>query len=204
MRGQCECNERSGSLKIKDILLDVNLIIPNSISDEIKVRWLNETQQQMYRDFGFPDTSFAFTQQPNVELYPLPDNCSRERILNVTVDGAEYEYVSVTEDVRDQCWTIIDNNIWFYPLPVREKQVFIVYKLAPRDMRLDMQDEEPEFPRDFHEILVYGIAYRVARSMQMIDISDRLQQQMYTLQEEAKRKLRQSNRKKVVTTRAWR
>lgn len=191
-------------LKLKEILLDVNLIIPNSISDEIKVRWLNETQRQMYRDFGFPDTSFAFEQQPNVELYPLPENCSRERIISVSVDGMEYEYVSMTEDVRDRCWTIIDENIWFYPLPTVAKQVYVVYKPAPRDMRLDMQEIEPDFPQDFHEILVYGIAYRVARSMQIIDLSERLQQQMYTLQEEAKRKLRPNNRKKVVMTRHWR
>ena len=58
-------------MKLKDILLDVNLMIPNSISDEIKVRWLNETQRQLYRDFGFPDTSYAFAQQPDVDIYPL-------------------------------------------------------------------------------------------------------------------------------------
>lgn len=191
-------------MKLKEILLDVNLMIPNSISDEIKVRWLNETQRQLYRDFGFPDTSYAFAQQPNVGLYPLPDNCSRERILSVTVEDLDYEYVSMTEDVRDRSWTLIDNNIWFYPLPVQEKQVFIVYKPEPREMRLDMQEEEPEFPTDFHEILVYGVAFRVARSLQLIDVSGQMQQQMYTLQEEAKRKLRPSNRKKVVQTRLWR
>lgn len=191
-------------MKLKEILLDVNLMIPNSISDEIKVRWLNETQRQLYRDFGFPDTSYAFAQHPNVDLYPLPDNCSRERILSVTVEDLEYEYVAMTEDVRDRCWTLIDNNIWFYPLPLQEKQVFIVYKPEPREMRLDMQEEEPEFPTDFHEILVYGVAFRVARSLQLIDVSGQMQQQMYTLQEEAKRKLRQSNRKKVVQTRFWR
>ncbi|MDC6267722.1 phage adaptor protein [Lysinibacillus fusiformis] len=191
-------------MKLKDILLDVNLMIPNSISDEIKVRWLNETQRQLYRDFGFPDTSYAFAQQPNVDIYPLPDNCSRERIISVTVDDLEYDYVSMTEDVKGRCWTMIDDNIWFYPMPVKEKQVFIVYKPEPRDMRLDMQEEEPEFPKDFHEILTYGVAFRVARSLQLLDVSGQIQQQMYGLQEEAKKKLRPNNRKRVVQTRVWR
>lgn len=191
-------------MKLKEILFDVNLMIPNSISDEIKVRWLNETQRQLYRDFGFPDTSYGFAQQPNVDIYPLPDNCSRERISSVTVDDSEYDYVSVDEDLKYRCWTIIDDNIWFYPVPVQEKQVFIVYKPEPREMRLDMQEEEPEFPKDFHEILTYGIAFRVARSLQLLDVSGQLQQQMYALQEEAKKKLRPNNRKKVVQTRIWR
>lgn len=179
-------------------------MINNSINDEKKVRWLNETQRQLYRDFGFPDTSFAFMQQPGVEIYPIPDNCSRERIVSVSVANMEYEYVSMTEDVRHRCWTLIDNNIWFYPLPDQEKQVYIVYKPMPHDMRLDMQDEEPEFPTDFHEILVYGIAYRVARAMQQHDLSEKWQSQMYLLHEEAKKKLRPNNRKNVVMTRAWR
>ena len=191
-------------MKLKDILFDVNLMVPNDINDETKVRWLNEQQRQLYRDFGFPDTSFAFQTTVGTQLYPLPENCSRERILSLVIDDQDYEYVSMDEDVKDQCWTIIEGNLWIYPEPRATQQAFLVYKPLPADIRIDMMEEEPEFPRDFHEVLVYGVAKRVANSLQQYDTAANMHQYMLQLQDEAKKKLRQNNRKKVVQTRLWR
>lgn len=191
-------------MKLSEILLDANLLVPNALNDEIKVRWLNQDQRQLYRDFGFPDVSHDFLTEPGVNLYFLPDDCSRERITSVIVNDMDYQYVTVDDELKERCWSIIEEKLWIYPIPSVEQQAYFNYRPRPSDMRIDMQDEEPTFPEDFHELLVLGIGIRIARSTQNVNKSMELQADFDRLLLNAKRSLRPSRAKKVRVTKSWR
>lgn len=189
---------------LNEILLDANLLVPNSINDALKVGWLNQIQRQLYRDFSFPDTSHAFLAETDVSLYAIPDNCSRERITSVIVGDDTYDYVTVDEDVTGRSWTMIENNLWIHPTPIAPMQAFLNYRPRPDDMRVEMQDVEPQFPADFHEILVFGIATRIARASQDSNKAAEMDMQFQVLHDKAKKALRPSRQKNVRMSRTWR
>lgn len=189
---------------LKEILFDANLLVPNSINDEIKVGWLNQIQRQLYRDFSFPDTSFAFLAEQGVNLYPIPENCSRERITALTIGEEEYKYVTVDDTAKQNSWSIVDNMLWIYPTPQTSSQAYLNYRPRPDDMRLDMQDVEPQFPVDFHEILVFGIAARIARAGQDATKAAEMNEQFMVLHDKAMKDLKPSRQKGVRQSRAWR
>ncbi len=189
---------------LKEILLDANLLVPNSISENDKVRWLNELQGQLYRDFAFPNVSSTFTAEAGINLYTLPEDCSRERITSVIVGENSYEYRTVDQDITDYCWTIIEEKLFIHPSPKQNEVAFLNYRPRPKVMDISMQEEKPDFPEDFHEVLVYGIAVRIARSQQDTNRAVELKVTFDELHEKAQRELRPSRNKKVQMNRTWR
>lgn len=189
---------------LKEILLDANLLVPNSISDTIKVSWLNEIQKQLYRDFGYPNTTHRFLAEIGKNIYPLPGNCSRERITSVIIGEFEYDYRTVDQDITEHCWTLINGDLFIFPTPSREQDAFLNYRPAPRKMRVDMQEVEPEYPSDFHEVLVYGIAARIARSLQDTNKGIELKMIADELHEKAQKELRPARNKTTQMNRTWR
>jgi hypothetical protein len=190
-------------MQLKEILSDVNLLVPNSINDQSKVRWLNQVQRQMYRDYAFPITSQHFETEPGRSLYLLPDNCDRDRIINVVVGDREYTYKSVDQDAGSYCYTIIEDQLWLYPTPSTWTDAYLNFKPRPRDLRVDMQDAKPDFPEDFHELLVLGVALRVARASQNPQLTRELQGDFDALEIQAKRKLRSHRQRRVNISRGW-
>lgn len=190
---------------LKEILLDANLLVPNTISDESKVRWLNELQGQLYRDFAFPNVSTTFTAETGKNLFTLPTDCSRERITSVIVGETNYEYRSIDQDVTDHCWTVMEEReLFIYPTPTQTVIAFLNYRPRPQRMTIDMQEEKPDFPEDFHEVLVYGIATRIARAEQDTNRAVELKATFDELHEKAQKELRPARNKKVQMNRTWR
>jgi hypothetical protein len=189
---------------LKEILLDANLLVPNSINDAIKVRWVNQIQSQLYRDFAYPNTSHSFTAEMGLSLYPLPSDCSRERITSVIVGEDIYDYRTVDQDITEHCWTLIDGFLFIHPVPIQNTQAFLNYRPGPQKLRIDMQEVEPEYPKDFHEVLVYGVASRIARSLQDTNRSMELKMIADELHEKAQRELRPARNKTVQINRTWR
>lgn len=189
---------------LSEILSDVDLLVPNSINDMTKVRWLNQIQRQMYRDYAFPDTSHAFYTEPGRSLYVVPDNCERDRITGVVVGNDVYEYRSIDQDAAGYCFSIIEDKLWINPTPNREIESYLNYRPRPRDMRVEMQDAKPDFPEDFHELFVLGVGVRVARAVQNYKLASELEGSFTMLEIEAKRKLRPDRQKKVQINRGWR
>lgn len=184
--------------------MDANLLVPNSINDAIKVRWLNEIQNQLYRDFAYPNTSHSFLAERGKNLYPIPSDCSRERITSLVVGEYVYDYRTVDQDVTEHCWTLIEGHLFIHPTPNQDESAFLNYRPAPQEMRLDMQEVEPEYPSDFHEVLVYGIATRIARSQQDTNKAIELKVIADELHEKAQRELRPARNKQVQINRTWR
>ena len=189
---------------LKEILLDANLLVPNSINDEIKVRWLNEIQGQLYRDFPFNDTSFRFTAEPGFNLYTIPEDCSRERITSVIVGDNLYEYRTIDQEVTDYCWVMSDENLFIHPTPSQNTSAYLNYRPGPKEMLTTMQDVEPDYPSDFHEVLVYGIAARIARSLQDTNRAVELKSYSDELHDKAQKDMRPSRNKTVQMNRMWR
>jgi hypothetical protein len=67
-----------------------------------------------------------------------------------------------------------------------------------------MQDIEPTYPNNFHEVFVYGIAARIARSIQNRDRALELKAYSDELHDKAQKDMRPSRNKVVQMNRTWR
>lgn len=188
---------------LKEILADVDLIVPNSINDTTKVRWLNQVQRQMYRDYAFPDTSHQFHTEIGRSLYLLPDNCERDRITSLIIGNKAYEFKGIDQVATNGCYSIVDGKLWIHPTPSQSIESYINYRPRPRDVRVDMQNASPDFPEDFHELLVLGVAARVSRATQNHQLTRELEEDFALLELEAKKKLRKTRKQNVIINRRW-
>lgn len=193
-------------MKLVEIVETVDMLVPNSIPLSTKVGWINQIQNQLFRDYPLPETVYSFVVKPGQQFYTLPDDCPTDRITELVVNGQKYPFMPRmdTELEADRFCTFVSGTLMVYPNPAEQLLGFLYYKPRPAQMTPEMMDAEPTFPRDFHELLVFGTASRVAKS----DKDRLLQAQVFDndyriLAEKADLVLRSGKPNRVIVTRGW-
>lgn len=189
-------------MKLSEVLQDIDLMIPNSLSHEIKIRWINQVQVQLFRDYPLDEAVYPFVTEVGKQLYPLPDDCPQDRIKMVTVNDSEIPYKELNEDSGGTFWTILSGFFMLHPVNA-SKDVHIYYKRRPTELTTSDLDIEPDFPRDYHELLVIGCAIRVARASQSLDYANQFEKDFSYLADKANENLTKKKRSKVVIREMW-
>lgn len=194
---------------LQEILDDVDTYVPNSLPTLRKIKWINQIQNQLYRDYVLPDAIFPFT-TTDAQSYTLPDDCAEDRIDSVAIDGKEEFYVSspsrhrYPDDYR--FWTIQVGFLYINPVRTAGLQGYVYYK--PRHLELSESNlnGSPTFPVDFHELLVFGCSKRVALALKTPDFKLASVHDGYykELAEKADRELGKKRNKQVTNVRPWR
>lgn len=193
-------------MKLHEIIETVDTLVSNSILPETKVTWLNQIQNQLFRDYPMPEAVSPFVLNDGQQFYPLPADCPQDRISEVVVDNKRYPFIPRldSEYQMDAFCTFVSGTLMIYPNPTKQELGFIYYKPRPVQMTVEMMEDEPTFPSDFHELLVFGVASRVAKS----DANTLGQSQVFDndyriLAEKADLVLRGAKPNKVTITRGW-
>lgn len=193
-------------MKLLEIVETVDTLVPNSVPLTTKIGWVNQIQNQLFRDYPVPEAVYAFAVQRDQQFYTLPKDCPQDRISELVIDNRKFPFVPRidSEVVEDYFCSIVSGTLMIYPNPTTQALGFLYYKPRPVQMTADMMEEEPSFPSDFHELLVFGTASRVAKTKpdtlgqaQQFDMDYRL------LAEKADLVLRGSKPNKVAITRRW-
>lgn len=180
-------------MTLQEILDDADLRCPNSLTTAQKVNWVQQLQNRLYRKYNVPDVVEKFSTAPNVYFYPLPSDCDDSQIRLITVDGVEYDHRELQDDEDgDPYWTVVQGQLFLSSVDATlAKSVMIYY--APKFEVVSATDtattigltEEPTFPKDYHELLVIGLAVKVAKSQKDVALANNYQNDFDELATEA-------------------
>lgn len=188
---------------LEEILEDIDLLVPNAFAADRKIRWINQAQRQLYHDYPMIVTKKDISLSPGVDTYPMPADCQQSRIETFLVGDYEYIYEEVSERPEYRTYTVIDGQMKVFPVPNQPGTATIYYKPNPVDLTENDTQAVPAFPEDFHELLVYGGAYRVAQRAQDYKLVAELEVRYQNLAREAARRLTKPKRKNTVIQRGW-
>lgn len=172
-------------MNLQQILDDIDSEVPNSFTPTQKVRWINETQRRLYRRFTLPDRVDHFQTTAGIAFYSLPDNCPQDRITVVTVDNVPYKYKGGDERAPYCFYTFIQGQIMIYPMPDRVVDVLIYHEPRPKDLDPEDLQTVPEFPEDYHRLLVLGAAIECAKRLPDVTMANNLTADFTELTKEA-------------------
>jgi hypothetical protein len=190
---------------VSDILLLADINVPNNLQNGIKIMLLNEMCKQLYRDYPFPDEVYPFITEDGTAFYAFPDNCIEDQVNIVKVGSQTYTYRSQEELNLNYSWSVVADHLSLDPVPTQAMMGYIYYKPQPTDYTEDNLDNEPMFPEDFREALVFGLSKRIAMALPDPDYkkASYYSGEMDATVEMARRKLRKP-RKRVGIYRSWR
>lgn len=153
---------------LSEILGQVDTMVPNALSASIKIQWINQVQNELYRDFPVPEGVAVFDTLKDQAAYTLPSDCAEERIRALLINGEEYPFIPVTDVDNSgygKFWTtVVTGDILLNPTPDAVYKGVLYYKPRPRQLTENDMNVKPIFPEDFHELLVLGCAARVAKT----------------------------------------
>lgn len=188
-------------MTLEEILEEVDLRIPNSIPEEMKIRWINAVIKQHYKDFPLPIKEYRVSAVPGESLYDLPVDCPEDRIEKVYVDEFEYTYDPYNVEAVYNKWKFEDKKVRISPTPSNTDEIVLLYKPRPAELTIADMQNSPALSEDYHELLVVGCAVRVAKTSNQYDLAQLLQAEFNTLLYGAV--LSGPKRKSVVVKRAW-
>jgi hypothetical protein len=151
-------------MKYADMLIEVNLLVENTVSDAVKIRWLNQVERQVYRKLPIDDSIATIETVPGQAAYGLPSDCQLSNITSVVIGGKEYDR---DDGRRSRYWDDAAGVFMIIPAPQEVLSGIILYKPTPLEPT-DLQTTS-KLPEDYHQLLIDGCAARVAQAEQKWD-----------------------------------
>lgn len=192
-------------MNIADIILLADINVPNNLQSRIKIIFLNEICKQLHREFPYKDEVFPFITVPNQAFYKLPANCPENGINSIQVGNQTYNHHSQEELDIGYSWFIVADQVMLNPIPTEKSLGYIYFRPQPMTFTEADLAEEPLFPEDFREALVYGISKRIALTLPAPDLklAAYYGNEMDQLVEFARKKLLVVSKKRVAIYRQW-
>lgn len=192
-------------MKLSEILEQVDVMVPNSLSPNIKIAWINQVQNHLYRDYPLSEAVAKFTVFTGESIYSLPDDCPEDRLDEVVIDDVHYPFLPSNGEPEGKFCTIVAGSLMIYPAPLHAGIGFIFYKQRPTQFSVNDLTAESNFPMDFQELLVIGCASRVAKSNpETVNLAGVFDQDYRVLADKADIVLRRKRPNQVTIARYWR
>lgn len=187
-------------MKLSEILEDADLLAPNAFSIDQKLRMANQTQRQLFYDYPLGDSVQNINIVSGQDTYTFP--CEQQDIKSLVVGDFEYSQSSMPLEKR-RSFGILDGNIVIYPMPTANTTAKLYYQKTLTDLTPADLNTVPPFPVDFHELLVLGIAYRLAQRVQDYKLAGELEVRFKNLAVDAASKITKPVAKRVRILRSW-
>lgn len=188
-------------MKLKDIFEDADLYMPNALSTAQKVRYYNQLQRSLYRDFPTAVSSLSFSTTAGVTAYTVA--VQPEQIMNVSIDGREFPLKSVDDSKNKIGYFFMDGKLNIHPTPDSPKSGSIVYESEPTDVTESDLNNEPPFLKDYPEIFILGIAQKMGLMLGKYKEAGELEVRFQNLVRDASIKTQKGKLKKIRLTRSW-
>lgn len=195
---------------LQEILDAVDSYIPNALHNPLKIGFINQIQRQLYRDYPVPEATYRFVTDGFNQLIVLPSDCAEDRITKVVMDEEDLPYIPLADSDQvsetEEFWTIVDGVMLINPSGTADRIAYVYYRPRAFELSEDNLGEAPTFPEDFHELLVFGCAKRVALALPVPDTTkiQVFDTEYHRLAEKADLVLRKPKQTQVRIHRAWR
>ena len=188
---------------LKNIIADADLFVENNVPQEVKIRWINQIIQMLYRDYPIHDKTQVIKSIVGEQYYDLPTDCTEDRLRAVIYDGYSYDYIQEWKysQLPDNYFTIESGQIKIYPPPDKVVDIGVYYMDKPVDLTIDDLETTPGYPEDYQEALVYGLAAKLADVSGTPDQSTYNTNKMNFIVAKAKEDVKRFRQTRVKTTR---
>lgn len=173
---------------IQEVALHKGLDVPSSFSatseeDYVEIKnKLNLVLRGLFlnNQFKFRDKQTTFSTVASTKAYSELTNriISKEGLfIEDETDPLPYSkedkyFVNSTDEGKPQLWAIVNQQICFYPIPDAVYTITINYNTllsakssaGVEQRSLTLEDDEPNFPDAFHDVLVYGTLLQMTRN----------------------------------------
>ena len=175
-------------MTLQELLNEIDIRYPNTISSAIKIGWMNTLLKQVYKKIP-NEHIYTFMTVEGQALYTLPDYVKIENIINpilLTINDSlidsdsrfnKYSYAGLVDTIEGSFGNKLSgmryysatfnwlNQIGLYPIPAMTGLTCkFVYKKYPGDLSENNLSEEPDIQSEWHEILVYECIIKCALS----------------------------------------
>lgn len=190
-----------------EIIDQVDTLVPNSLPLGIKISWVNQIQNQLYRDYLDFEAVHVFYTVKGAPAYILPADCPVDRIRAIVIDEKEYDMVPAGGDPGGSThfWTsVVTGDILIHPTPDQTYKGVLYYRPRPLQLTEKHLEKKPMFPEDFHEMLVFGCCARVAKTTKdYLALAPVYTEEYEKLAIRADRALNRNRPKKARVVRSW-
>lgn len=155
-------------MKVIEIIESIDTFVPNAIPLKEKIKWLNQIQGQLYRDYPFKDGIMTFNVVAGESFYATPMDSTEQSSKALVVGNKELPYAVFYDDLflneADEYWTIVQDSIYINPKPDQPAVAYFYYKKSPKELTILDLETIPDLPVDFHDLYVLGGCVRAAKT----------------------------------------
>ncbi len=170
---------------VQELLTEIDTTYRNTFTPDRKVKWMHTVQGQIFQKVPKEAPPNQFTTMVDTALYPLPVDCDRSGIKQVTIEtkagSGVFRTLSYLSLESNQAvskstpfYSLLEDQLFINPKPTSidaGKTVTIIYNKRPAALTSTTSGlaATPELEEDFNELLVLGALERIARARGEID-----------------------------------
>lgn len=188
---------------LKEVLEDADLLVDNALSLDQKIRFFNQVQRAVYRDYPLSEKAYYFQTISGQVQYVLPTDCDPDYIVSLFINEKEYRYANISDENKNNLFTITNGQLFIQPTPTFIYDAYLYYKSKPLDLTVGNLAEEVPFLKDFHEIFVLGIAQKMALVGKDYKTAGELEVRFQNIAQQAMIKMGRIRLKKIRVVRGW-
>jgi hypothetical protein len=149
---------------LQEILDAIAERYPHSLSVDSVIKKIDISQKELFRTIYKPITSTTYDLIADNPFYPI--DYTPEAIIDVVVNGTEYEYQNIAYASLGQFYYITDDDcIGLYPTPLEDdvSGLTVFHYKEPAPLSAANTGVIPDFDAGFHMLLVYRVCNDIAQ-----------------------------------------
>lgn len=154
-------------MDIKTIIEEADIRVPNAFSNDQKVDWLNEVNNEFFDIVKIPKVHSMATDGVLTQ-FTVPTDMREKNIRKVVVGSTFYRsmiYENVTTSFNYYILDEATNKLALEPKPPVSKLIVIYDQIATNPFLASNLTMEPSAPKEYHWLFILGLAVRIAKAM---------------------------------------
>lgn len=170
-------------MNVQEILDEIMEKYPHPLTETNIISKINTLQKELFRTIYKPIVSTQYDIIADNPFYTV--TFSPSKIIDVVVDGEEYESINIKGKAPTKWYWITDDNcIGLYPTPTEDIPDGLTVFRYKEPAVLTSATDTPDFDHDFHMIIVYRICKQLAENYKEYDIANGFVSQLNSLLED--------------------
>lgn len=161
------------ALTLRNLIDEADIRVPNAFPDAQKVDWLNEVNAEFFDIVKIPKVTTIVTDGA-ASSFTIPTDCVEKNIIKVVL-GSNYYRSMIYEDITAaQNYYYIDNTgkISFTPKPPLGSAIVVYNQIQTTSFISTTLTAIPDAPSEYHWIYILGLATRIAKSMNDVNLAN--------------------------------
>lgn len=168
-------------MKMKDILADVRVRMPNAFEEDSLVLWLDSALRDIYKVLALRE-GITFTAVDGQAIYPLPADVCCDLISAVVQNGRELTARRIGDEAIPGSWSkVTEGFIGLYPAPKKGDTITVWYFAKPprlltaaeaEEAGVDYAGQEIHLDPDYGEMLKTALCITIAEAREDVALAN--------------------------------